>query len=420
MIGEYLTLRLDLVVNTPLHIGSGEDEASANAVSGEEKAPSVQSVLRDCADNPYIPGSTLKGVLRRALENEEIGFGTKTVTSGESARSGRILFMPAFLKNTEHEGQSQSSDCIFEETGIAKDPDTGVVENAKLFQRQMVRPGTVFALRLKVLKNDTAAQDTVARCLAILSREEGQSLGKSTRQGTGRVHAVRSTLSIEDEHVNPSDVEAWKAKISAAAAETKHDTSDRITLRLTCDGPFLIHDPSRYRTAGDKETPALQALLDFDGQGPRLTGSTLLGALRARFDIWHRAQLDEEVQPGDLPPTATERLFGTSDWKGRVSIDALQVRGKSQSKPITSIKLDRFSGAPIDNMLFTTEGWLGFEAKVTLSLIRRGGARLDTVFDADDDAFRRFVQELCDPIWGGLHLGHGVNKGFGWFEVQHG
>ena len=54
-------LRIDavLVAETGLHIGAGEDSYQPTAING--------SVLRDASGQPYIPGSSLKGVLRAFL-----------------------------------------------------------------------------------------------------------------------------------------------------------------------------------------------------------------------------------------------------------------------------------------------------------------------------------------------------------------
>jgi hypothetical protein len=77
---------------------------------------------------------------------------------------------------------------------------------------------------------------------------------------------------------------------------------------------------------------------------------------------------------------------------------------------ITSEALDQFSMAPLDGALFTTRAFVGCEFSVHLGLDRRR-----TVTAADETFFRELVDDATDN---GLMLGHGTNKGFGWFAVS--
>jgi CRISPR/Cas system CSM-associated protein Csm3 (group 7 of RAMP superfamily) len=58
-----------LEVLTPLHLGSGAF-ATRNAVKGADGAepPQVALIVRDGDDAPYLPATSLKGLLRRLAE----------------------------------------------------------------------------------------------------------------------------------------------------------------------------------------------------------------------------------------------------------------------------------------------------------------------------------------------------------------
>ncbi|WP_254434844.1 RAMP superfamily CRISPR-associated protein [Magnetospirillum sp. UT-4] len=200
--------------------------------------------------------------------------------------------------------------------------------------------------------------------------------------------------------------------IAAAAAPRPADA----VLRLSCRGPYLSLDSStrqrgRVRQEGDDPIP-LSPLLDRQGR-PVLAGSALTGALRERA-AWLEAietgavdDRDKVYGSGGKTLTATERLFGVNGFRGVLGIEAITCLKAGERVEITTVALDQFSMAPLDGALFTTQAFAGCAYRVGLRLDRRGN---------DDD--RAFLARLLDDIKDdGLMLGHGVNKGFGWFTV---
>ena len=60
-------ITVDIEVLSPLHVGSGMDR-TVDAVRGADGAnapPRVAEIQRDVNKTPYLPGSTIKGLLRR-------------------------------------------------------------------------------------------------------------------------------------------------------------------------------------------------------------------------------------------------------------------------------------------------------------------------------------------------------------------
>src|SRR5205823_4997521 len=154
---------------------------------------------------------------------------------------------------------------------------------------------------------------------------------------------------------------------------------------------------------------------------PLVLGSSISGALRSRatwlaaLDAHRRgdpmpASNDRVVlHPRDIASlTSVERLFGVAGFRGLLQIDSILVH-EAEPWCVTSVKLDRFSGAPIDNALFTTETFVGARLTVQLRLVSRGGTA------PEDKDKKWFDALLADVGRNGLQLGHGRNKGFGWF-----
>lgn len=59
----------DLIIVSPLHVGTGQT-AVKPGVTGKDGTPppEVAELLRDGNDRPFLPGTTLKGILRRIAE----------------------------------------------------------------------------------------------------------------------------------------------------------------------------------------------------------------------------------------------------------------------------------------------------------------------------------------------------------------
>ena len=79
---------------------------------------------------------------------------------------------------------------------------------------------------------------------------------------------------------------------------------------------------------------------------------------------------------------------------------------------ISSVRIDRFSGAPVDNALFTSAVFVGTRLRLTISASSRGKATLTS----EDIGLAEMI--IDDIKENGLVLGHGGNKGFGWFDVE--
>ncbi len=121
------------------------------------------------------------------------------------------------------------------------------------------------------------------------------------------------------------------------------------------------------------------------------------------------------LQQPELSPLGDRRAAG-----GLLRIVDMKFSG-GEIAEITSVKLDHFSGAPIDKALFSTKVVVGVRLEIALALEsrrdadpeKRGGAG-----DADEKVAKLF-KELIEDIRGdGLTLGHGANKGFGWFKFE--
>lgn len=422
MIGARFEIRGRLKVLSPLHIGSGQrtqldgvEAVTADNMDKEDARAFKSAVVRDTDGNPYIPGSCLKGLVRRCLGENAALLGR---SSEELSESGRAVFWDAFLETGDDPIE------VISRTSI--DADSGTAAAGRLFNEEVVRPGTEFGLDVFLADGtDDGVKAALIFALSRLMAEDGLALGADTRQGNGRICLAKESLSIVARSAEGAEHPVdWSDEIEQIAPA---DGGPRYVLRLSSDDPFLIVDAANSYKREKKDDAHIVALKDYGSNGPRLTGSTLLGALRSAFE-WQSSP-NETMETSDWlsarAASATERLFGTSKWRGRVEIDHIKaVGGEPKPNSIPSVKIDRFSGGPMDNALFFTEGWTGcgFEVSMRLRNIPDDAPQLNSsdreAFLADQQVFQKFLSSLTDPVWGGLELGHGGNKGYGWFDVE--
>ena len=102
MIGERIEITGRLEVLTPLHIGTGEwreveregnkkkvdPKGDGKQVAEEKATMQVAAIARDQHNDPYLPGSTLKGVLRRVFDDKGI-FGPKEIRDPDDSARDR-------------------------------------------------------------------------------------------------------------------------------------------------------------------------------------------------------------------------------------------------------------------------------------------------------------------------------------------
>ncbi|MTW19051.1 hypothetical protein GJ689_22905 [Rhodoplanes serenus] len=469
-----------LVVLSPLHVGSG-DTCNISTVTGKKGAnrqPEVAAIVRDVDDAPYLPGTTIKGLLRRLAEERDgregaaverlFGSIKSSIEAGGGGAAGRVtvfgarrIAAPAVPEAPFVNGAADElGRGVFVAARTRIDPSSGTAGDHTLFHQEMVVPETTFALRLRidmrgriggaggdhVEQTEAAARDgRDARCeakktldelvalLDLLCEESGWPIGKGQSDGFGRVRLDPASVEIQ-ERVLGADGTFTSRTTKRPLARSTSAAAAADVLRLVCDGPFLVVDASKTRKQGGsdegKEPQIAAQVLAKDE--PLLLGTSVAGVLRARARwLEMRARLRglrdgaaEKVDPervvwrkGDDPGrlSSVQRLFGITGLRGRLEIVRAEVRGGTPWD-VTSVKLDRFTGGPVDNALFKTRTFIGVRLALVLRLGPGRLAGLDADRGAQDEAL---YHDLLDDIRkNGLTLGHGGNKGFGWFRSE--
>lgn len=413
-----------LTALSPLHLGSGDtqryDQIRKQTDKGAGEMVKVAAILRDGAGRPYLPGTSIKGALRARAAGPACVFGQVDDKQDGEGVMGRL-----WIYGAEHQTDGPLADLPHaEETGgpvhafaaarTRIDRATGTADDHKLFHAEMVPAGTVFSFRAKWLTNLTGAEleeelAAVKAALAPLVAAEGVALGRGGRHGQGRMRLSGVTATLVPLDGDEEQLTNWTLEPPAPKA-------DIVRLTLTGAGPYISIDSSKNkRGKTDKDDPAANILrpLKSAKDTPALTGPALLGALRARAAWLDGGEDDRDkvYKPG-IDLSATERLFGVTGWRGLLAVADIRVVKAGTLQVFTSVKLDRFSSAPIDGALFSVEAFVDPVFEVALRLETRGGEPVP------EDAQALFDKLLEDVEAMGLMLGHGGARGFGWFGVE--
>lgn len=441
MFADRTVYEFELVTATPTHVGTGEFAEMTRQGSNEPGHFAV--IVRDADDKPYLPSTALKGILRRLAEanGEAKTPGFKALfgaikakkSASDPGNMGLLLMGPGRMTGGKpdcsvmpYAGQIKEKDA-FIAARTAIDPKIGVADDHKLFFQEMIPAGTGFSVEATVLQHGKDAAEALELMdkLAGLMLRDGLRIGKGQADGQGhlkvlhgKASAIDHTLQADGE-LKPGSMRTFEVAQGAQSAG-----ADCVIWHANCRGPFLVADSSvsagRGRRNPDAETarsgPQIRAQRISENL-PLLLGSTVSGALRARATwLANRAQArtaknmaakDEQISDADR---AVVELFGTDKRRALVEIRELSVLA-AKPENLTSVRIDRFSGGPVDNALFTAALFSGVELRLEIALVNRGGL-------PGEDA-KTLFQLLCkDAVANGLMLGAGANKGFGWFTIR--
>lgn len=442
---EQIHFKGRLVLLSPLHAGTGEftpireiagiDKSKLPEATSADEAPPEQLVARVARDErglPCIPATSLKGCLRAACGQEDIVaelFGEISDHTDESGHMGRLLLSLARAEKESIE-KIENPDLPHYDPErmsyllprVSIDRDLGTAKEHHLFMQELVPAGVCFSFSGVYLGGEVEFREKVLPVLGVLARPGGISLGKGQGLGQGRLRLEPGSLEAQRIYFDPRKFGKERQPVEVKLVTAADASCLTYRLLLTCKGPYLISDPSRAGKKGDIDDPAIKALQEAGGK-PLLLPSSLLGVLRSKMAWWRAlkqgGQIDDperkpdswEEDPREL--TTTERLFGVTGWRKLVQVKTIELKDKPQTVQIASVALDRFTQGPIDGALFTTEAYLDVKYRVVLELESRKGCGAGDKDDQGDwEEFLGYLQE------DGLMLGHGVNKGFGWFEVE--
>ena len=396
-VGRRLMLTGALELTSPCHIGG----ATADATSD-------QPLLRDGEGQPYLPGTTLTGLLRSFLERTDstaarLLFGT--TWDDPTGKQARLLLSDARI-DTAGSVATELRD------GVAIDPCRGVAAKNKKYDMELLPVGTHFHLRAQLELYGDSGRDRplLEGLLTLLHALETRqiALGARSRRGFGATGLVADEQGcywrVEDYAVaTVPDLYAWLGRElsglpadwpsvksmayqdAAALAEQWQLSAPSpvsldgfiVTVKLAVSASLLIgsegHDPQQ------PDRSQLQRWRLQDGKllpESVLPATSLAGVLRHRCLRIARTLAEESQQ--EKAERLIGEMFGPAQirkqqraWASRVIIREAPIRD-GQFLRHTRVRIDPWTGGAVESLLFTEDALYGGQVEVEICLHDHG------------------------------------------------
>lgn len=335
----------DLVLKSPLLIGDGSGETSDNFRDVH--------VLKNQSGKPFIPGTSLCGVLRDWSEGVMHEWTAKIFGDTDEMQSS-IQLDDIALKETE----------IISRDGVRIDGATGIVDGNGKYDFEVIERGATGKLHLLINlrgvhvdqnfrgeKNYSldGISEVIGRLLKKL--QDGIRLGALTTKGFGLVVVENLTANLYDFR-DGGDVAAWFRDENSAheilPANDKNSARPKdfvVDAEFRFNSSFIIRDYDVAATDKQKNIAAapLKSREDFV-----IPGTSLKGIFRHRAEyIFDKLGLESEL---------LNDLMGTVSAKSRFIVAESYIEPKNFAEVAHSrTRVDRFTGAVMQGALFTTK-----------------------------------------------------------------
>lgn len=433
-----LIARFVLEADTPIAIGSGQKDIMTDAL-----------VARDVNGLPYLPASTIAGVLRNILGVEK-GSTLWGYQLGKDGRGSEIAFTEGKILDFNGKVVDGLRVRNIKEDSLMKEyaslpirqhvriGHNGVTEDHGKFDEQVVYAGTRFCFEVEIVADESHANamDDVINTV----HADNFRLGGGTHSGLGKFSVVNAQDCVLDLSKKEKrelylgkssclDNESWWENAEKAKTEDS-DKSKGTTYTLTlCPRDFIFFGSGFGDNDGDADMTTVKerrVVWTEDGHGEMTEDLVLIPASSVKGALRHRVVFHYNKKKGCFAklgmsadelkklshPQAVEELFGYEHngetRPGHVYFSDI-IQGKAVSKLLNHVSIDRFTGGTIDGALFTEQvDYLakGTSYEMTISI--------DREFKDEDlkYAFERALDDICEGL---LPLGGGVNRGNGIF-----
>ena len=435
--------RIIIEAKTPLNIGSGNKGIKSDSL-----------VLRDINDLPFIPGTTIAGLLRHTLGNDADKYmGSQEMGSPLIITEAKMLDSDGtVLDGLIFQDKLHSPFLVnFRQLPIrqhAKIGDRGATVKGGKFDEEIVLQGARFCFEMELLSDND--NDTKFKEILNTLNSDTFRIGSGSRSGFGEIEVVGSQCQFKKINLEDSEQKEWYLKKSSSLSEKWQD-AETIKLKTTTTKGWTTYEiqltPIDFMLFGsgfgnDKAdmTFVRESFVDWSTtpamvknreQVILIPASSVKGALSHRL-AFHYNKL-KKIFADALPEgkkiddfvgknnEAVKAVFGSegekgSDGKmqnkqrGNVLMSDIIQEATVSSKILNHVSIDRFTGGAIDGALFNEEALYAKGQSFNLKLIVNNNA-----FEDNDvqTAFENTLRDLCSGL---LPLGGGVNRGNGCFK----
>lgn len=379
----HVEIQCTLEFLSSLHVGTGE------RLAVDTDAP----LLRTSDGKPWLPGSSVRGVLRDWCEREAplLGLDNNTIARmfGVAAEDRKRLG-----QDHDRQGRLIVRDVVFDDVAppanvrdhVRLQPDWGAAARGGKFDHELVRvkSGTL----TMVYEGWPGDPELTLLPSLVAAMKEGVAFGGKTGWGLGICRATAAKWSSQNRTQSDTlsgylrrrimhdgseaafeQVPTPVSPIAANAAKNARSWM-RVEFDLQFDGPMLVAAPYGGQNSDSREARADSTYqVDFDGR-PLLPGSSLRGAMRAQARRIAARMGDMEAEQELFGPNTsdagTEIVTGDgvdtqpdSDRsrkkkrRGLISVEEARLVGLAQTVLLNHVAIDRLTGFAADGRLFS-------------------------------------------------------------------
>lgn len=435
--------RVIIETKTPLNIGSGNKGIKSDSL-----------VLRDINGLPFIPGTTIAGLLRHTLGDDADKYmgsqemGSPLIITEAKMLDGDGTVLDGILSQDKLNSLLLMN---FRQLPIrqhAKIGNRGATVKGGKFDEEIVLKGTRFCFEMEMLSDK--GDDTRFKDMLNTFNSDTFRIGSGSRSGFGEIEVVGSQCQFKKINLADPEQKEWYLKKSSSLSEKWQD-AETIKLETTKTKAWTTYgiqlNPIDFMLFGsgfgnDKaditfvresfvDWSIIPAVVKNSEQVILIPASSVKGALSHRL-AFHYNKL-KKIFADDLPEgkkiedfvgkhnEAVKTVFGSEGEKGSDGKIQNKQRGNVlmsdiiqdatvSSKILNHVSIDRFTGGAIDGALFNEETLYAKGQSFNLKLVVNNDAF------KDKDVQTAFEDSLRDICSGMLPLGGGVNRGNGCFE----
>ena len=323
-----------LILKSPLLIGDGAGETSDNFKDIH--------ALKNSAGKPFIPGTSICGVLREDFSNSET---LQKLFGNPDEMQSAIQIEDVELDNGK----------IIYRDGVKIDSLTGTGEKGGKYDYEAVERDASGNLRILVnLRGRHAKENFKGAISEMLGKlQRGIRLGALTSKGFGLVEVENIDAEFFD-FTKKADVIAWFTDKNSAekiqpAENISADTENFVVdAKFTFNSSFIVrnYDVSEDERKANISAVSLKSLENFV-----IPGTTLKGIFRHRAEyIFGKLHLDAKF---------LDKLMGSAEGKkikSRFIVAESYIKNENVVEFAHSRnKIDRFTGGTLQGTLFTTK-----------------------------------------------------------------
>lgn len=347
-----------LELTSPLLIGDGLGELN------KENDKDIH-VLKNEHDLPFIPGTSITGVLREYMSKQYPEYEVALFGDMKTIQSS-IIFDDIILENAK----------IIYRDGVSIDHYTGSGIKSAKYDYEAVDAGAIGKLRMEMtirgyhLENSAdiksnIREDIIDSVLFLNGKlKNGIMLGAMTTKGFGRVKMIENHIRFYD-FANKDDIIAWLNPHFSSNDNTRNfDRKSQLnlksenTFRVNADFEIkcslIVRDYEAEEEKTKDGSPIAAIMMKSNGQYI-IPGTSVKGVLRHQAEeIFIKLNKDlsklNNLMGNQKDSTETEKC------KSRFYVDEVKIINNTiTAVPHTRNKIDRFTGGTIDTALFTTK-----------------------------------------------------------------